>query len=423
MKIIRVEKQSPAAELALQPGDELLEINGHPIRDEIDFQFYSADARLRLVIQRGARVFSRSLQRTWEGSFGVEFQGMTYRHCGNHCVFCFVDQNPGGLRPSLYFKDEDYRLSFLYGNYVTLTNVSRQDLHRIVEQRLSPIYVSIHAVDPEVRRRLLGIRRDDRLIEKIRFLTDQGIEVHAQIVLCPGYNDGSVLEDTLQRLNAFYPGLQSVAVVPLGLTRHRRGLTDLPPVSPLLARQTLRIIEKHAQACKRDLDCYWVYAADEFYLRARAPIPPRARYEDFSQIENGVGMCRDLIDTTKRQARYFPKRVPSKRITLVTGRSAEPLLRQHVLPPLLAVSGLQVELQAVANRFFGLRVTVSGLLTGRDIARQLRGHHNGDLVVLPPNCLNHDGLFLDDWTPQQLEQNLGVRVYQPSNLLQLFKVL
>ncbi|NLP11294.1 DUF512 domain-containing protein [bacterium] len=423
MIIIRVDKPSPAADLSLQPGDQILEINGHPIQDEIDFQYYSADARLRLVIQRGARVFSRSLRRTWEGSFGVEFHGMKYRHCGNRCVFCFIDQNPGGLRRSLYFKDEDYRLSFLYGNYVTLTNVTRRDLVRIVEQRLSPIYVSIHAVDPEVRRRLLGIKHDDRLMEKIRFLTDQGIEVHAQIVLCPGYNDGLVLQDTLQRLYPFYPGLQSVAVVPLGLTRHRRGLTYLPPVSPLLARQTLRIIEKYAQGCKRDSDCYWVYAADEFYLRARAPIPPRARYEDFSQIENGVGMCRDLIDTVKRQTRYFPKRVHAKRITLVTGRSAEPLLRQHVLPPLQAVSGLQVNLQAVVNRFFGRRVTVSGLLTGQDIARQLKGAHNGDLLVLPPNCLNHDGLFLDDWTPQQLEQSLGVRVYQPSNFLQLVKVL
>jgi len=423
MKIIRVDEHTPAADLSLRPGDELLEINGHPIRDEIDFQFYSADPQLRLVIQRGARVFSRSLRRTWEGSFGVEFQGMKYRHCGNRCVFCFIDQNPAGLRASLYFKDEDYRLSFLYGNYATLTNVSRQDLVRIVEQRLSPIYVSIHAVDPEVRRRMLGIGRDDHLMEKIRFLTDQGIVVHAQIVLCPGYNDGRVLEDTLQRLRVFYPGLRSVAVVPLGLTRHRRGLEKLAPVSPRSARRTLQIIEKYADACKRELDWYWVHAADEFYLRAQAPIPARARYEDFSQIENGVGLCRDLIDTVRRQVRYFPKRVQARRITLITGRSAEPLLRQHVLPSLQAISGLQVNLQAVANRFFGRRVTVSGLLTGQDIVRHVHGKNIGDLLVLPPNCLNPDGFFLDDWTPRRLEQRLGVRVYQPSSFLQLFKAL
>ena len=423
MKIVHVDKGSPADALGLQPGDDLLEINGHPLRDEIDFQFYSVDEPIRLVASRNGQVLTKTLRQMWEGGFGAHFAGMKYRHCGNRCLFCFIDQNPSGLRRGLYFKDEDFRLSFLYGNYVTLTNATQRDLQRIVEQRLSPLYISVHAVDTQVRQRLLGLRRDDRLLSKIRFLADHGILLHAQIVLCPGYNDGPVLEDTLHRLLEYHPSLQSVAVVPVGLTRHRRHLTPIAPVSRTTANQILQLIETLAHRLQQTLGTYWVYAADELYLRAGHDLPGKRRYDQFPQIENGVGMCRDFIDTINRQKRYYPRDIPRTRITLVTGRSAGPLVKKYLLPTLQDVVGLSVNQEVITNHFFGRRVTVTGLLTGQDIARQLRGKRLGDLLVLPSNCLNPDGRFLDEWTLAQLEQTLTTRIVQAAKPLDIFHAL
>jgi putative radical SAM enzyme (TIGR03279 family) len=423
MKILDIEKDSPAEALGLEPGDELIEINGHPIRDEIDFQFYSADEPLRLLVKRGEDLRTFAQRQTWLGNFGAHFLSLKYRCCGNRCVFCFIDQNPPGLRPALYFKDEDFRLSFLYGNYVTLTNTSRRDLERMVEQRLSPLYISIHAVDPLVRQRMLGLRRHDHLLEKIDFLAGQGIVLHAQIVLCPGLNDGAVLQDSLQRLETFYPALQTVAVVPVGLTRFRQDLLSLRPVNKSAAAAAVAEVERRSQACWQKWQTHWIYAADELYLTAGLDLPASQRYDEFSQIENGVGLCRAVITKIHRQKRYFLKQVGRKKITLVTGRSAGPVLTQHLLPALQATRRLTIQLAVIDNNFFGKSVTVSGLLTGRDIARQLKKKHLGDLVVLPPNCLNHDGLFLDEWTPRHLEQSLGVSVRQAFTPLDIYKLV
>ena len=239
MIISAVHKKSPADRLGLRAGDELISIDDKPVRDPIDFQFYSAEEHYSLLLRRGEREWRVAVGPEEGGWFGIEFAEMEYRRCGNKCIFCFVDQNPPGLRDPLYFKDEDFRLSFMYGNYVTLTNVSRRDLQRIVDQRLSPLYVSVHSTEDEVRRRMLGLRRDDRLLEKIAFLAGAGIELHAQIVLVPDYNDGPHLEKSIADLAAFFPAVQSIAVVPLGLTGHRSGLTRLRTATRQEAEQLI----------------------------------------------------------------------------------------------------------------------------------------------------------------------------------------
>ncbi|MDZ7376620.1 MAG: DUF512 domain-containing protein, partial [candidate division KSB1 bacterium] len=281
MKIIGFENNSLAAEAGLQVGDDLTKINDHQIGDELDFQFYASDELLEIEVLRDGERFIFEIEKDYDESLGIIFEETKFRCCGNHCIFCFVDQNPQGLRPSLYFKDEDFRLSFLYGNYVTLTNVSRSDLKRIVRQRLSPLYVSVHSTDLTIRKLLLGITKDDHLLEKIRYLVEHRIELHAQIVLCPGINDGQGLQRTIDDLARFYPQLKSVAIVPVGLTRHRQGLYQLASVTPAFAAALIDQVEPISEHFKQIWDDYFVYLADEFYLLAAQPLPLAQRYEDF----------------------------------------------------------------------------------------------------------------------------------------------
>ncbi len=406
MKITRVLPGSIAAELDIRPGDELTAVNGHAVEDVIDYRFYLQDDDLELEIRRGEETTVYEIEDLGGEDPGLEFEEMKCRSCGNRCVFCFVDQNPPSVRPTLMFKDEDYRLSFLHGSYVTLTNTSRRHLRRIVEQRLSPLYISVHAVDTEVRRRLLGLRKDDRLMEKIAFLAENGIVMHAQIVLCPGWNDGAVLDETVERLADFYPQLRTVAVVPVGLTAHRRGLTDLTSVTAETAEKIILRSSEWGERFTAMFGSRFVYLADEFFLSAGRPIPGADYYEDFAQLENGVGMVRRLLDDFEEEKALLPRAVRPQRIDIVTGRLAAPVLSQFILPTLRRIKGCDVALRPIDNRFFGGGVTVSGLLTGGDIAAQLAGTTDADLVVLPPDCLNHDALFLDDWDVPRLEEAL-----------------
>jgi len=424
MKISVVYPDTPAARLGLQPGDEIIAIDSHEIRDPIDFQFYSAEESYCLHLRRGGHEWKVNLAPEESGWLGVEFADMEYHSCGNKCVFCFVDQNPPGMRKSLYFKDEDYRLSFLYGNYVTLTNLSRSHLERIVEQRLSPLYVSVHSTEDDLRKRMLGLRRSDRLLEKIDFLARGGIELHAQIVLCPEWNDGEHLEKTLADLAARFPAVQSVAVVPLGLTGHREELTALRTVTPAEAVGLLVSEKRWEKEFRSRLGIAFVYLADEFYLLAGAPLPSAARYDGFPQIENGVGMTRSFLDRFARQKYRFPREVKPVRVSIVSGELAAPILTARVLPVLNTISGLQAEVVAVKNRFFGGKVTVSGLITGGDIIGQLRGMERADLIMIPPNCRNGDGLFLDDLDLDGLSRALDAPVLAPqSGFTELFTYL
>jgi putative radical SAM enzyme (TIGR03279 family) len=321
------------------------------------------------------------------------------------------------MRSTMYFRDEDFRLSFLSGHYVTLSNMSRADLERIVRQRLTPLFISVHATEPAVRKFLLGIKFDDRLLDKFTYLTQNGIELHTQIVLCPEINDGEVLRKTLSDLAGFYPHLRSVAVVPVGLTKHREGLTQIKPVTKEYVQQFLRIADDYAAEFRQRLGTHFVYPSDEFYIMVDEPIPPASRYDAFEQMENGVGMLRDLLDDfNHRQVARLPKllRKPTK-VSLVTATLAGGFLAEHILPRLQQIKNFVPELVTVVNKFYGDAIRVSGLLTGQDIFAALQERELGNAVFLPKSCLNDQQVFLDDWKLTEIQEKLGVPVVPLKN--------
>lgn len=411
MKILSVHPNSIAEEIGLLADDKIISVNGNAVEDKLDFQFYTADEELDMRVERDGEEISFQFERDFDDEIGVTVEPLRYRTCGNNCVFCFVYQNPDGLRPSLYIKDEDFRLSFLYGNYTTLTNARKKDLDKIVNQRLSPQYVSIHATDFDVRKILLGTRKDDKLLEKLKYLTDNRIEIHGQIVLCPEINDGDILHKTIADLLRFRPYFSSVAIVPIGLTKHREGLMELKTVNDNYARNFIAEVDSIRQRILKTSDEPFVYLSDEWYLKAGYEVPDADYYNEFFQVENGVGICREFILSIEEQAKIFPTRFnEKKRVTLVTAESAGIILKKHLLPRLAEIDGLDVNTRILKNNFFGEGITVSGLLTGTDIYNQLKGDDVGDLVVLPPRCLNPDGFFLDNTTPAELEEKLNTRV-------------
>jgi len=412
MKIKAIEPNSIAEQIKLRPGDDLIEINGHPLRDIIDYRFYENDDFLKLLIRRNESTFTVEIEKDPYDPLGLEFPELHFKACGNHCVFCFTDQNPKGLRKSLYFKDEDYRLSFLYGNYTTLTNVKQADLDRIVEQHLSPMYVSVHATEWSTRQFLLGIKRPDFLLEKLRFLTEHGIEIHTQIVLCPGINDGDILLKTIDDLRALFPGVRSTAVVPLGLTKHRRGLTPLTPVSDRYAKKLVEELFVLQEKFLAEMGTRFVFASDEFLLRGGFEIPEESYYEDYPQLEDGVGMVRLMLENVREIVPRLPKRLKTARqLTVVTGELAFPILQDSIVPHLKTIPNLTVHLLPVQNTFYGSSITVTGLLTGQDIYRSLQEQNENGSVFLSEKLLNYDGVFLDDWKPEMIERRLNRKIY------------
>ncbi len=410
LTIQQVDEGGPADMAGLQSQDRLESINGHSIRDIIDFQFYSADEDLDITVMREGRPTSVHIEQMDE-PLGLEFEPMVYRHCGNECIFCFVDQNPRDLRSTLYFKDEDFRLSFMYGNYVTLTNLSKQDLQRIAEQRLSPLYVSIHATDLDVRKRMLGIQRDDRLMEKLQFLADHQIEMHGQIVLCPAINDGEVLDRTLNTLRSLYPALRTIAIVPVGLTAHRHHLPHIQPYDAPLARGIVDQVQAAQNIFRGQLDDPFVYLADEFFLLASVDLPGLDHYGDLCQMENGVGLTRAFLSDFEEAARYFPTTLDKEiRAVIATGLLAKPVLIKWIVPVLNRIQNLIVEIRSVKNQFYGPTVTVSGLLAGSDFLAAFERDTEKNTILLPSNCVNVDGLFLDDLRPQDIEKKLDRRI-------------
>ncbi|GAB4332804.1 MAG: DUF512 domain-containing protein [Calditrichia bacterium] len=424
VKIIDIEPESIAAELGIKPGAQLLEINGKKIRDNLDYRFYCAGEELEILIEQDGEQILFEVEKDYQDDLRLVLEDLTMRKCGNKCVFCFVHQNPKGLRRPLYFKDEDYRFSFLYGHYVTLTNTTQEDLDRIVEQRLTPLYISVHVTDPDLRKYMLGIKFDDFLLEKIDFLTSNGIELHAQIVLCPDLNDGEYLERTLNDLAQFYPGVRSVAIVPVGLTRHRRNLPALKPVDDAYSLQLMEWINKRRERFRKQLDTSFVYLSDEFFIRTGSPIPDDDYYEGFYQLENGVGLTRDLINRFQEELPELKLPVPEMHLTLATGVLGHKVLERFIVPGLDKLDGMRVQTRKIINHFFGESVVVSGLLVGQDLYQGLRDQELGDYVILPPRVLNHDGVFLDDWTVDQLEEKLGKPVIIfPEDFTTLFEII
>ncbi len=412
LKISSVEPGSPAHRAGLAVGDSVFSLNGHEVRDLLDLHFrMSGSVLLRLgILQNGRERKVRVRREPWEG-LGLAFSPEPVRRCGNKCIFCFIDQNPPSLRSTLYVKDEDYRLSFLHGNYVTLTNLREWELNRIIEQRLSPLYVSVHSLNPAVRRRLFRSRSRSDIRPVLAALDRAGIRLHVQIVLVPGYNDGRDLGETLQGLASMRDSVTSVGIVPVGLTRHRKGLPELRPVSAREARGLVERIEPMRRAWRREGGTAFAYLADELYLAAGCPVPSEKDYDGYPQIENGIGLMRRFTVRLGRLRRVFRESPRRGEITILTGRLFAPHL-ELLLRGKTARTGERVRMRfvCVPNRFFGRRVTVAGLLTGTDIAAAMKGRDPGRRVYIPPESVNADGLFLDGMSLRELERILGVPV-------------
>ncbi len=409
VKIETIEQGSIAEELNIQPNDILESINGKEVNDRLDYRFYQSEEEIELHIKRGKESFLFDIEKDADQDIGIVLEEMDLMACGNNCVFCFVYQNPKGMRKPLYFKDEDFRYSFMYGHYVTMTTMTQKDLERIVEQRLSPLYISVHSTEEKTRKFLLGIKKDDHLLQKMEFLTANGIELHTQIVLTPGVNDGAIFDQTVEDLKQFFPGVKSVAVVPIGLTQHRKRLTPLRIHTPQELQDMIDFVDVRRARLKEELGNFFIYLSDEFFIKARQPLPSAAYYDEFYQIENGVGEFRDMIDSFNNSFNpdetIFSERI---KITWVTGMLALKQLEEHIVNPLRQVENLQIDLIAVVNKWYGPSIQVSGLLVAEDIYQQLKEKELGDLVLLPPRVLNDDGLFLDDWTVNDLSEKLGV---------------
>lgn len=411
--VASVASRTPAGRAGLRPGDRILAINGHPLRDTIDFHFHGGEERLRLTVEREGRERSATLRRRG-ARLGLELEPprpSEISTCANKCVFCFIHQLPRGMRKSLYVKDDDFRLSFLHGNYITLTDLEEDDLSRIETQRLSPLYVSVHATNPELRHRLLGSPRVTReLLPVMERLAKAGIAMHAQIVLVPDWNDGVHLERTVRDLARLHPGVTTTAVVPVGLTRHRERLPALRAVTAEEAGTLVADIERWQRELLPLLGTRFVFAADELYLQAGRPLPPAAAYEGFAVAEDGIGLVRRFEDGFGRSLHRMPARAGGRRaVTVVTGELYAP--RMAALLARLRVEGLSARLAPVANDWFGRGIGVAGLLTGSDIQSQLADRELGDEVLIPAVALRDGaGVFLDDMTPADLAASLGVPV-------------
>ncbi len=413
MKIRSIRNGSIASLLDVSADDELLEINDHSIADIIDYKFFSTDHLLKVKLKaKGGTVKEVQIKKQPDEDLGLEFYPIRYKNCNNNCIFCFVHQLPKGLRKALYFKDEDFRLSFLHGNFITLTNTSNEDINRIIYQRLSPLYISVHATDEKLRKKIMSNSKIPDIMPLIEKLAKGKIEMHTQIVLCPGINDGEYLEKSVKDLSTFYPYVKSLALVPVGLTKFRNKLPRIQLVDKAYSRKAIQLVDEWQKVFRKKWGDGFVYAADEFFTKAELDIPSRRYYDGFYQVENGVGMMRQFLDKFKSQHRLLPKKLKKNlNVTLVTGISTFRLIRQIIEQRLNSISGLKIWLVVVKNDFFGHTVTVTGLLTGVDMLNALRRQKNpGKIILLPPNCTNQDGLFLDDLTPQDLERELGRKI-------------
>ncbi|MCU0640332.1 MAG: DUF512 domain-containing protein [Candidatus Krumholzibacteria bacterium] len=401
------------------PGDEIISIGGRKVNDQLDLLFLvSEEGSAEFVVRResGGKAARRIRFSTFEKAAPV-LEEMRFKSCGSRCIFCFVDQMPAGLRQSLYKKDDDYRLSFLFGNYVTLNDISDNELDRIIKYNLSPLYVSIHSTARKSRERLFGRPMTREILDDLRRLSDNGITMHAQIVLVPGVNDGRTLEKSVRDIRRFYPACRTLAVVPVGLTANRRGLTKLRRFSGDEARKLLDWAEKkRSRFMAGGGGDPFLYMSDEFYLLARRPFPEARFYGDFEQLSNGVGMCRLFIDELNRDIERLRRRGLGKfKMTVVTGELGGRLIRDHLAPVLrrkLPEAG--IEILVVRNRLMGRNVGVSGLLCGRDIiaaAEKKAGRRR--CLILPPNCVNHENLLLDNMKPADIGRKLGIRVVVP----------
>jgi len=422
LEIAHILPGSAAEGLGLKAGDVLDSVNGKEVHDVIDYRFLVADERIILAFHtKDFKARKLIIGKDPDDNLGLVFPPFRITRCRNRCIFCFVDQMPSGTRKSLHIKDDDFRASFLHGNYITLGALSENDWERIFQERLSPLYVSVHTTDHSLRTFILGNKKAPDILESMKRLAAGGIMMHTQIVLCPGINDGDHLQKTLDDLSGLFPAVASIAVVPVGLTSFRKKLLPLRSFTRSEAHAVIELVTRLGSRFKRNLGTRLVFASDEFFIKAREPFPLLSFYEDLPQKENGVGMVSEFLRDVSRTR--IPKKTAPIQVTLVTGLSFGKILKRS-LERLKTVDGPRIRLVIAQNHFFGSSVTVAGLLTGQDILRALEGKRLGGLVVIPSSALKEDeDLFLDNMRLGQLEQALSVKVRKADTFSELVTML
>lgn len=416
-----VEKGSLAKKAGILPGEELVSINGNEILDVLDYRFYMTEERLSVLIRdRDGKPRKISIRKDEYDDIGLEFE--TYlmdkqQSCRNQCIFCFIDQMPPGMRESLYFKDDDARMSFLFGNYITLTNLTDRDVERIIKMHISPVNISVHTTNPELRCKMMKNRFAGESLRHMYRLAQAGIGINCQLVLCPGINDGEELKKSLEDLENLYPSVQSIACVPVGLTDYREGLYPLEPYTPQSAAEVIRVIDEFSDRTQAEHGVRLCYPADEFFLTAGIPIPDGEYYGDFNQLENGVGMLATMRDEFAAALKLVEDEpCKDRKISIATGVAASDFIRGLVDEAGKKWHNLDCTVYAVKNDFFGHKITVTGLLTGRDLIAQLKDRDLGETLLLSSSMLRQNtDVFLDDVTVPELEKALGVRVRVTEN--------
>ncbi len=419
--ISKIVPGSIAEELEIEAGDKLISIDNTEIEDIFDYQFMIQDTYIEVLIEKpDGEQWLLEVDKEYEEDLGIEFEnGLMddYRHCCNKCIFCFIDQMPKGMRDTLYFKDDDSRLSFLQGNYITLTNMSDKDVDRITKYHLSPINISFQTMNPELRCKMLNNRFAGEALKKVDTLYEAGIKMNGQIVLCKGVNDGAELEYSMRELMKYLPHLESVSVVPVGLSKYREGLYPLEPFTKEDALQVLEQIHGYQKKCMEQYGTHFVHASDEWYILAEQELPAAENYDGYLQLENGVGMLRLLLDEFEEalkqrgEKRAFPDLAVQKKLSIATGKLAYPYIKRMCERITQTHPGVQIQVYAIRNDFFGELITVSGLLTGQDLKAQLQGQDLGEYLLLPQNVLRSgEQVFLDDMTREDLEKALQVPV-------------
>lgn len=429
-RIKEVKENSIAWEMEIEPGDLVLSVNDKKIEDVFDYHYLISDWKILLFIEKSnGEEWELEIEKDCDEDLGIIFeQGLMdeYRSCKNQCVFCFIDQMPPGMRETLYFKDDDARLSFLQGNYITLTNMNKEDLERIIKYKLSPVNISVHTTNPKLRNKMLHNRFAGDALEKIKILYENGIDMNSQIVLCKGLNDGAELEKTIEDLSRMLPHMKSLSVVPVGLTKYREGLAPLEKFTSREAVEVLAVIGAWQERLLKQYGTRFVYASDEWFFTAGIPIPGAEYYEGFGQIENGVGMVRSLTDEFNGYLDQLAGDSKRRQVALVTGKLFEPVLRELTVRLYSKYPGLSCNLYGIENEFFGSDITVAGLVCGQDIINQLQGRELGDCLLLPDVMLRSgEEVLLDDITVSDLKKALqtDVRIVQSDGISLINQIL
>lgn len=419
-----VRSHSPASKCGILPDDKLISINSHPINDVLDYGFYTRERKLVIELERGSEKLTVTVKKGEDTDLGLDFATFLMdkkRSCANRCIFCFIDQLPHGMRDTLYFKDDDTRLSFLQGNYVTLTNVSDRDITRILEMHISPINVSVHTTNPQLRVKMLGNKNAAKIMDQLNTFASHGISLNCQIVLCKGYNDKNELDRSMKELYSLYPALSGVSVVPVGLTDHRDGLCPLEPFTKEESLEAIRQIEAFGDKCRKETGCRLFYAGDEFYIKAGLPIPEEEEYDDYPQLENGVGLIRSMqteFDLEFEDVCEFESELLGVRrsISIATGEAAYDFICRLVEKLKNKCYNIDINVYKIENTFFGSNVTVAGLITGYDYVRALKGKPLGEVLYIPACSLRAQGdLLLDSMSLEELEEQLGVKIVPLTN--------